>query len=243
MIRRRLSFICELGHFFPFMMQHFILKWRRRKGMARCSAHHAHLSHSPSFFLHFKPFTLTPAAGFLDFWHLNTRKRREGPLLIFVMTFLGLLRCRLMWMFIFSMFSPKANDFLALNPMYFSFFFFYVKTSMSLIRLLWSCSVCSHKRFLKTVFGVVGDLLYGCVLYLQVLSRMRISSTLRGQWTRWETWRSSTRSFGWRMRRWSAPLSTSWRRQPLEAVTRNSNQNMWVNVPAGPLLPLTVSHK
>lgn len=72
---------------------------------------------------------------------------------------------------------------------------------------------------------------------LQELLRMRISSTWRGQWTRWEIWRSSTRSWGWRMRRWSAPLLTSWRRWPLEAVTRNSNQNMWVNVPAGPLLP------
>lgn len=82
-----------------------------------------------------------------------------------------------------------------------------------------------------------------CALSLQELLRMRISFMSRGRWTQWEIWRSSTRSWGWRTRRWSAPLLTSWRRRPLEAVTRNSNQNMWVNVPADPLLPLTARHK
>lgn len=109
--------------------------------------HIMHTCHTALFFLHFKPFTLTPAAGFLHFWHLNTRKRREGPLLIFVMTFLGLLWSRLMWMFIFSMFSPKANDFLALNPMYSTLSFYIWKHQC---HWFWSCS---HKRFLKTAVG------------------------------------------------------------------------------------------
>lgn len=114
------------------------------------------------------------------------------------------------------------------------------KKSMPLILLL-VLHVCT--LLLQGKNSIVIHSLCVCILALQVLLRMRISSMLRGRWTRWGIWRSSTRSCGWRMRRWSALLLTSWRRRPLEAVTRNSNQNTWVNVPAGPLLPLTARHK